>query len=327
MEGCSNLLGRASSSEMWRSFKGGKGEEPWSWAAKEPIWKEVALGEEAGHKDVVPLILLWRRWAGPGRLVFTRWAGGTRCLMTLHSLLPSYTGQELPRKSSRCEARCTHCFRQQVNYPCVPGAMRCLLCLAHLCDPLLIPLSLQPMSHLALWMPGNGGLRQACGSLCPMSPPPALWETRLASIVGRTALLRPNQLCKQALPLLLRAQLLLPVLGGCDVRVSGTPSLWVGLASTPCGRGCLPHEWVWEQAWLLPPPLCLVAVLYQRRTLACHGQVVWPGITAGAGAQVGFFPLPQWQRHLFWHQRRDQISCLSPLAVNHHLALLQGLES
>ena len=56
MEGCSNLLGRGSS-EMWRSFEGGKGEEPWSWTVNEPIRKEVALGEEAGHKYVAPLIL------------------------------------------------------------------------------------------------------------------------------------------------------------------------------------------------------------------------------------------------------------------------------
>ena len=95
-------------------------------------------------------------------------------------------------------------------------------------------------------MPGNGGLRQACGSLCPMSHLPGLWETRLASIMGGAVLLCPNQLRKQALLLFLSAQLLLPVLGGRDVRVSGTLSLWVGLASTPCGRGCLPHERVWR---------------------------------------------------------------------------------
>ena len=66
-----------------------------------------------------------------------------------------------------------------------------------------------------------------------MSHRPGLWETRLASITGGAALLCPNQPRKQALLLFLSAQLLLPVLGGRDVRVSGTLSLWLGLASTP----------------------------------------------------------------------------------------------
>lgn len=86
---------------LWTSQYEGRGR--WVKRQDQKPWPRRSSGE--GHEL---RLASWSSWEG-------MW-----CLVTLHPLLlTSHTGQDLPSKSARRDARCTGCFRQQVS--CPPG--------------------------------------------------------------------------------------------------------------------------------------------------------------------------------------------------------------